>query len=501
MKTLVFVLLLFSTTTAAAQTATEKWVNVPQGDLAALRQAMSDAYYGDPNLMTVIHTGGTFSFTGAVSGLPQVRTHVIIEGDSDPITFVGAGEEFANLLMVQADGWLRLQNIELKDFSLGLDRDRDGVYIDQSLIINHGKLELMQMQIDSLNASSFRFPPLVYEYAPIIKNTASGELYLHRVSMINSGTRLDGGVIFNDGIVEMLDTQFYYSTGEWWGTPFLNNRYMSMTNISMFHSSSAGSGAVKSNPEVETYLSNSIISGFGGGTCSYITSLGHNLIDNENCSFNAEGDMISNPVGLSWRPVEADGVTWRHRYLPPILTHALVPFASSPAVDSIDPALCTTGNLLSYTGRSVDGNVDGVALCDRGAVELQPSTLVNGGINGVYYDPGADGHYITILDNPYNTLVMWNSFDKDGNQYFVTGTGDLEMGRSLVADAYTTISGGTSADGEILPAQAVHWGTLVVDMISCNEGTLAFHSDFPEIGSGQVNLVRLAYVKQLGCVD
>jgi hypothetical protein len=149
----------------------------------------------------------------------------------------------------------------------------------------------------------------------------------------------------------------------------------------------------------------------------------------------------------------------------------------------------------------VDSNVDGVALCDRGAVELQPATLVNGGINGVYYDPGADGHYITILDNPYNTLVMWNSFDKDGNQYFVTGTGELEMGRSLVADAYTTVSGGTSPEGEILPAQAVHWGTLVVDMISCSEGTLAFHSDFPEIGSGQVNLVRLVYVKQLGCVD
>jgi len=236
MKKFVFVFLLFSSITATAQTATEKRVNVPQGDLAALRQAMTDAYYGDPNLMTVIKTGGTFSFTGAVSGLPQVRTHVIIEGSSDPITFVGAGEEFANLFMIQAGGWLRLQNIELKDFSLGLDRDSDGVYIDQSLIINHGKLELMQMQIDSLNASSWRFHGIVYEYAPIIKNTASGELYLDRVSMINSGTRLDGGVIFNDGSVEMLNIQFYYSSGEWWGTPFLNNRYMSMTNISMFHS-------------------------------------------------------------------------------------------------------------------------------------------------------------------------------------------------------------------------------------------------------------------------
>jgi cytochrome c len=39
------------------------------------------------------------------------------------------------------------------------------------------------------------------------------------------------------------------------------------------------------------------------------------------------------------------------------------------------------------------------------------------------------------------------------------------------------------------------------DMISCNEGTLAFSSDFPEVGSGQVRLHRLVFVKQLGCVD
>ena len=136
-----------------------------------------------------------------------------------------------------------------------------------------------------------------------------------------------------------------------------------------------------------------------------------------------------------------------------------------------------------------------------GAVELQPVHLVNGGINGVYFNPDADGHYISIIDNPYNTLIMWNSFDQDGNQYFVHGTGELVQGRSLIADAYINVSGSTSPEGEIVPAQELHWGTLEVDMISCNEGTLAFSSDFPEIGNGQVRLQRLVYVKQLGCVD
>ena len=195
-------------------------------------------------------------------------------------------------------------------------------------------------------------------------------------------------------------------------------------------------------------------------------------------------------------------VCWNHSRVPAILTHALVPFASSLAVDSIDPELCPSGHLLRGIGpRNYDGNGDGVSRCDKGAVELVPSYLTEGGINGVYFNPDADGHYISIIDNPYNTLIMWNSFDQDGNQYFVHGTGELVQGRSLIADAYINVSGGTSPEGGIVPAQELHWGTLEVDMTSCNEGILVFRSDFPEVGSGQVRLQRLVYVKQLGCVD
>lgn len=500
MKAFVFLILLFSSVTATAQTQTEKWVTVPPGDLSELRQAMEDAYDGDPNLVTIIETWGNFVFTGEESGLPPVRTHLVIRGDIDGIRFEGAGENFANLVTVQNGGWLRLQNVELKDFSLDVEREDGHTYADRSLVINHGILEFAQVQLASMQAHSIWFPPVIVDYAPIIKNSATGQLQLDRVSLVNLGTGLNGGVIFNDGSVDMLDTQVYFHQ-ILPGAPFMNNGSMTMMNISMFHPGSVGPYAVKTGVDADTSMRNSIVAGFNGEFCFFVTSLGHNLVDSDQCNFNAEGDIISNPVGLSWRPVEVDGVAWRHDNLPPLLTHALVPFASSPAVDSIDPGLCTTGNLLSYTGRSVDGNVDGVAKCDRGAVELQPVRLVNGGINGLYYDPDADGHYITIIDNPYNTLVMWNSFDKNGNPYFVNAIGQLEMGRSLVADAFTTVDGGTSPDGEILPAQSVHWGTLMIDMISCTEGNMSFHSDFPEFGDGQVRLKRLVYVKQLGCVD
>lgn len=510
MKTFISILLLLTSITVTAQVATEKWVHIPAGDLAALRQVMQEASNRDPNFLTRIYTSGSFEFTGATAGLPEINSHVIIKGHSDPISFIGAGEDFANLFMVQAGGWLQLQNIEIKDFSLGLEQYENEIRNDQSLIINHGIIELEEVQIDSLFAWSIVTKPTfggTRLYAPIITNSVSGQLQLNQVSILDSGTGRDGGLIFSNGSVEIQNTQVYFSKDE----PdsrvvtgsFMNNGYMSMRNISMFRQTKNNAPPVVASPGAETYISNSIVSGFGPMSCD-IASLGYNLIEYPQCNFHMEGDVVKDLVGLSWRPIELGPFafgTWNHQDLQPILTHALVPFATSPAVDSINPELCPPDHLLHYEGRNTDGNADGVAKCDMGAVELQPVGLVNGGINGVYFNPDADGHYISIIDNPYNTLIMWNSFDQDGNQYFVHGTGELVQGRSLIADAYITVSGSTSSDGEIVPAEELHWGTLEVDMISCNEGTLAFSSDFPEVGSGQVRLHRLVFVKQLGCVD
>lgn len=504
MKTFISIFLLLTSITATAQSTIE--VVVPSGDVEALKQRLEEAAAGDPGTETIISSAGAFNFTDITSGLPEVKTNVVIKGTHEPIVFSGLGEKFANLFLVQPSGRLRLQNIELRDFSLGMDQSNLNTYTDQNLIINRGILELSQVQVYSLNAQSISNMLVRIRYAPIIKNTATGQLHLDQVSLIDSGTGLVGGIILNDGIVEIQNTQVYFSPeasfSTFLATPFRNNRFMSMKNVSMFNNNGTLS-AVSTIPGAETYIGNSVFSGFWG-FCENAISTGHNLIDGDGCNFNAEGDVIGESTGLSWRPVEARcwEDCWNHSRVPAILTHALVPFASSLAVDSIDPELCPSGHLLRGSGpRNYDGNGDGVSRCDKGAVELVPSYLTEGGINGVYFNPDADGHYISIIDNPYNTLVMWNSFDKDGNQYFVHGTGELVAGRSLVADAHINVSGSTSPDGEIVPAQELHWGTLEVDMTSCNEGMLFFRSDFPEIGSGQVRLQRLVYVKQLGCVD
>jgi len=484
----------------AAMAQTTHQVLVPPGDLAALKQALSDALDGDPDVETVIISSGVFDFSNDV-GYLAIRTPVVIRGQSDPIIFRGGEDGPARLLLVRPEGHLQLRNIELAGFSL--------THSGEGLIVNRGKLELSQVQIKSLVArpQCGGFFQACLPITPIIKNSEFAQLSLDQVSLIDSGitgqrTRHDGGVILNDGTAKIQNTQFYFSEFNW-AAPLQNNGDMFLENISMFISNydkSFSNRPLGTASGANTVMKNSIVSGFSGAWCDDAISRGNNHIDSDQCSFAAEGDLTGKPAGLIWRPV-VNPWSWRASLQKPLLSQALVPMASSLVVDSIDPEFCLEEDLLARTYRNLDGNGDGIGRCDKGAVELRPALLAEGGINGLYYNPDADGHYLSIIDNNYNTLLMWNTFDKNGNQAWVYGIGELVAGRSLVADAYIKKNGSLSPDGEILPADEERWGTLEVDMLSCREGTLKFQSDLPEFGSGQVRLVRLVLVKQLGCVD
>jgi hypothetical protein len=190
-------------------------------------------------------------------------------------------------------------------------------------------------------------------------------------------------------------------------------------------------------------------------------------------------------TGLMWRTYQRSGKQ-----------KALIPSAASPLIDSADPNYCSTD------GRTIwDGNSDGVAACDRGAWELEPTSLAEGGINGFYFNPSDDGHYIYIQETDFTTLVMWNTFDSEGNQAWIYGTGTLESGKAIVAEAYINRAGGLTPDGLIADVEAKEWGHLIVDMESCTNGLIDYQSVLPEFGSGQFPIERLAYVKQLGCND
>ncbi len=112
-------------------------------------------------------------------------------------------------------------------------------------------------------------------------------------------------------------------------------------------------------------LKNSILFSFSGGTnCSgTITSGGYNLDNNSTCTLGGTGDVSSVDPMLS--PLVDNGG--------PTRTHALN--YGSPAIDAGNPAGCTddVGGPILYDQRgwprAIDGDLDGVAVCDMGAYE------------------------------------------------------------------------------------------------------------------------------------
>ena len=112
-------------------------------------------------------------------------------------------------------------------------------------------------------------------------------------------------------------------------------------------------------------VKNSVFQTSGSGTTCLgpVTSLGHNLDSDNTCNFHQAGDLHN--VNPQLAPLANYGGA--------LLTHALLP--GSPVIDAADNLDCPAFDARGYR-RPVDGNRDGVAVCDMGAFEFWPQLLL-----------------------------------------------------------------------------------------------------------------------------
>jgi hypothetical protein len=106
----------------------------------------------------------------------------------------------------------------------------------------------------------------------------------------------------------------------------------------------------------ELTVTSSIVSEMEGVVCfGAVVSGGHNVLDTDDCGFTATGDQVVADVGLG--ALGDNGGT----------TETFLPAATSPAVDA--GAGCPDVDQRGVS-RPQDGDDDGTAACDAGAVEL-----------------------------------------------------------------------------------------------------------------------------------
>jgi CSLREA domain-containing protein len=137
-----------------------------------------------------------------------------------------------------------------------------------------------------------------------------------------------------------------------------------LTNVTITNNTASPAGGGGLAVGGEATLLNTIVAGNpDGDDCALfegtVISSGHNLSSDDTCDFTGTGDLINTDAVLQALALNAPGSTQ---------THALT--ATSPAVDAGDGAGCPATDQRGVT-RPQDGNLDGTAICDIGAYELQ----------------------------------------------------------------------------------------------------------------------------------
>ncbi len=471
----------------AAHAAGNSIVGDP-AELAARIAAAND----QPGFHHNIRVHGTFRF-GPQHHLPVVTGLISIIGGVPAPRFEAVDGGPDQLLRVAAAAELKLSGIVIAGFRLSDIHTHDGPLLD-----NRGRLVVQDLRFENVTGIVGGGFCCSHERYPVIRNF--GALEVRRTAFLDSGvdSNFPGSLVTNDGGEALLETvlaaqfadqRLAGSVANFGGKVRIVNATLMIPGTTIF-----------SSPGALTEVGNSIIGGapvppdLEIERCDGpVASLGHNLVaGNPSCGFAAPGDRVVTDLGLTALRLQRSP-----RELP---TPVLAPAIGSAARDSADPDLCPGVDLLGRI-RPVDSDGDGEPVCERGAVEVARVALTDGGANGLYYVPEHDGHYLYLLENSFNTLLIWNTFDRNGNQAWILATGDLIDGRYLDAPAFINENGVLTPEGPVNIDRAQPWGRLRLELESCNRGRVRFDSDRPGFGSGEFAIVRLAAVRQLGCLE
>lgn len=205
---------------------------------------------------------------------------------------------------------------------------------------------------------------------------SAGFTYVQRSTFSGNSSGENGGAVYQFGDVTVLtNSTLSGNRADFGGSAvYVNSGAMLITNAT-FANNSGGFGALFSLAPAETEfdrvrLRNTLMADNPGGSCfGTIVSEGYNIDSGNSCSFTGLKDRIN--LNPRIQPLADNGGS-----LP---THDLRP--DSPAIDGGDPAGCTSPDDTLLTTdqrgriRPVDGNRDGEAVCDVGALEYSADVL------------------------------------------------------------------------------------------------------------------------------
>ena len=358
----------------------------------SLRKAIAD-----------ISPSGTITFTPSLSGQSitlsstlVIDKNLTIDGSNLPVPITISGANAVRVFLVEHS----VEHATLNSLRIihGNRLSGGGIYNQGELTIinstlsrntaeedgggiyNQGELTILNCTIVNNNAQ---------EGGGGIFNAGYGYLWIEDSTLSKNSTEGDGGGIINMGYLQVINSTFSENSAQFGGAIlnhelsqhlFVENSTFSaneaeangggihnLGNLFIGNSTlygniaSYGGGIVNWS---EFWFINTIIASSKDGDCVNIGAIHvestQNLVQDGSCQVddlsNISGDPMLGPLANNGGPT---------------LTHALLPW--SPAIDAVYEDYCLPTDQRGIS-RPLDGNGDGVRVCDIGAFEFNPAT-------------------------------------------------------------------------------------------------------------------------------
>jgi predicted outer membrane repeat protein len=223
-----------------------------------------------------------------------------------------------------------------------------------------------------------------------------GGLHLDRCVIRRNHANGNGGAIWSSSAVSVLNSAFIANSGYDGGAIYGS---ANLVNVTMHSNQAQSNGGAIAEPVFLNIFNSTIVSNHantqGGGFFfrgqDYSSHVANSILYGNSASYGADCvgaplsdgyNLIGTMAGCSLRLVSSDRTNINPLLTPisPPLVIYLTPLSGSPAIDGGNPAGCTNGiNLLTFdqngTYRPYDGNYDGSAVCDVGAIEVPKPSL------------------------------------------------------------------------------------------------------------------------------
>ncbi len=403
-------------------------VRIADGDCAALANAVTAAKNVASPTTIFLSRNGAYGSPPTFAGcsISMDIGNVVIEGQGARLlASVCVGIPLAPDYNASHNASLTLRNVSLllpanTQCDDGGSFGTFGAFTAGVMVLNHGSLTLESVDV-------------VAQSNPFVAALSDGFLYS------------DGDLVLRNVTVAGVHQGIPFLSG----APPQGSLVNSAGSLEIYNSTFANSGSVTGFasgypgspvPIITGYghlkIANTLFAGNTSQGCDLPgTSLGGNVATETSCGFSASaGDRIVADAGL--------GSLGDHGGL--VQTQAIS--GGSPAKGAGIAQYCEAADARGYT-RSPHG-------CDAGAYEYGGGSgaLTASGMNGFYFDPDANGHYVSLqrIHDNGDIAIVWSTFDSKGNQAWVYGVGQLTDRRihaSNVAEHRRRAAGRRSADG------------------------------------------------------